>query len=84
LDEGNEKSRHSTKAAAARQIVALIERAIADERRACAEIAEEFATQEGGSIAEKIAAKILARGTSAEESGGMNPAVVVSLGGGAL
>lgn len=45
----------------ARQLSALLERAVADERSACAAIAMAFAKGPGGAIAIEIARKISAR-----------------------
>ena len=49
----------------ARRIAALIERAIQEERQACAAIAEELAAGERGRVAREIAERIRGRSESA-------------------
>jgi hypothetical protein len=54
---GRDMRRNPNLADAARQIAALLERAVAEERQACADVAEAF----GGDVAREIAAAIRRR-----------------------
>jgi hypothetical protein len=72
-DNKQQRHRKPELAAAVRQIAALIERAVADERRTCAEIADGFTTANGGRIAEQIATKIRARAMAVDGAGSLGP-----------